>query len=482
MNSPAEASDGKKSRASIALALIFLVGCWLRISAVYSHLDTFRAGLGRFGDSLVYHCLGYHLAVDHVYSSTRNGPSLGMIGPPEELIPSVTRAPTYPLFLAIVYKLHQIPTQTEQWTPIWTHVRVIQCVMDAAVCLLVFLMTRRLNRTSYKPALLAATLYSLNPYTTYFARAILAEPLATFCLAASLYCLLRQLQDESSVIPGLLAGAGLALASMARPENHVLAAIFALQLGLRLPRKHGLRQAGLFLLSFFLSLAPWALRTSLILGKFTLTPVGQQGYSLYHGSYETPWNWIDWDVYPDSLQLRPDQLANLNLTTTNWLDAFHSGRPEVVAHDQIFMDMAMDRYKTTPVECVKTWFARVPLLWRLVSVKFYYEPEPPGYYMWTLLVLAAIGTLTARGPGATLLASHPVSITLILLPLHVEPRFSILAIPALSSLAGLGLARLIRRRTEKIEETWALNSASLTPAERCEESGWVAEIDTQAER
>lgn len=428
---------------------ILILACLLRLYPILSRPIPARGGLGPMGDSIGYHYLAYHLLTGQGYSSTEDPKAFGWKESHGELLPAVTRGPTYPLFLAATYKLSALPNTPEGWTPVWQRVRIIQALLDSSICLLVFLTARRLANGNSSPGLWAAGLYCLNPYTMYYTRILISEPFSIFCLAVA-FLAIQQLID--SVRPGIsatLAGLSLALASMARPENLPLAGLLTVGAFFCLPKGKGLRYSGLMLAALLAGLAPWAIRTSLLIGKPTLTPVGQVGYVLFKGSFETPDNWRGWDVYPDSLDLTPHEMEHLNELTKNWLTAFHTGQPKAMDFDQTFRLLAEDRYRTHFTQAIGTWFSRIPLLWHQRLLPIYAEPEPGGGPMLVLLVFAGLGTYHFLSMRTLLISVHPALITLLFLPLHVESRFSVLTVPGLCTLAGLGLhAAAKKRRSE----------------------------------
>jgi hypothetical protein len=176
---PAPATAVRPQRASpfpfLVLGVIVVVALAIRIDPVVSAPEAARYGLGPFGDSYLYHAIAYNLHEGNGYSATDDGASLGLHAATPGLIyePAIVRAPLYPLFLAGVYTLlgsREAAPSPSAWRAIFDRVRLTQCVLDAAVCVLVFLMTRQLVPASSWPALIAATLCA-NPSPASYTRA-----------------------------------------------------------------------------------------------------------------------------------------------------------------------------------------------------------------------------------------------------------------------------------------------------------------------
>jgi hypothetical protein len=73
------------------------------------------------------------------------------------------------------------------------------------------------------------------------------------------------------------------------------------------------------------------------------------------------------------------------------------------------------------------------MLWWNHSKRIYLDPDPEGVWIYPFLVGWLLSLLFIRGRVVTLLPIwlFPIYITLLHMPVHVEPRFSLMAFPAL---------------------------------------------------
>jgi 4-amino-4-deoxy-L-arabinose transferase-like glycosyltransferase len=121
-----------------------------------------------------------------------------------EFVPEVIRTP-YALFVATIYKVagvRQMP------------VAVMQTVLFAAICLLVFDIARRF--ASERAALIAATLTALFPPIPYFGALVMTEVWTTFLFTLSIWMAVRAIESRrtaSFVALGVLLG----LTTLSRP-------------------------------------------------------------------------------------------------------------------------------------------------------------------------------------------------------------------------------------------------------------------------
>jgi hypothetical protein len=92
-------------------------------------------------------------------------------------------------------------------------VRRTQAVIDALGCVAVFAIARVLMPTSYVAALVAALLAALCPYTIFYTRALLKEPIATALLTWTMLFVVETVRDRR-IAPGDAAGASAALAGL----------------------------------------------------------------------------------------------------------------------------------------------------------------------------------------------------------------------------------------------------------------------------
>jgi hypothetical protein len=179
-------------------------------------------------DGKVYSQIARNVLEQHVYSHDTEAP----------YEPSLIRAPGYPLFLAIIYKVFGHTNNAA--------VRVIQAMIDTASCALVALLASYWQpdeKRKRATAIAALAVAAVNPFTTIYAATILAEVPTIFfalatCLAATIafrrtFTTEGTEEDKKSKKPvlwwcfaGLLAGIG----AMFRPDSILFVAAICVTL------------------------------------------------------------------------------------------------------------------------------------------------------------------------------------------------------------------------------------------------------------
>ena len=123
-----------------------------------------------------------------------------------------------------------------------------------------------------------------------------------------------------------------------------------------------------------------------------------------------------------------------------------SGGSEMFGPDGRLLAIALGRIRRDPLHYLKLCLLRIPRLWWIDPYDKYHRPEPGPFAFLVYLALAIPGTfLFVRASGDRVLIPWVVIayVTLVHLPLHVEARFSLQAVPALILLAsGIGLTDL----------------------------------------
>ena len=131
----------------LCLGGILVAAFLLRAWPVVASPETYRGGLGMFGDSRLYHVLAYNLHKGNGYSGIDDGSAFVRRTPVPgtAYVPAIVRAPLYPAFLAAAYAVlggREAASAANPWRATWDRVRIVQCALDALVCLLVFLIAR----------------------------------------------------------------------------------------------------------------------------------------------------------------------------------------------------------------------------------------------------------------------------------------------------------------------------------------------------
>ncbi len=245
------------------IAAVFLLALGARVAYLAVN------GIVRPPDSVDYIRLAENVRTQGVFSLD--------VGEP--LIPSIRRAPFYPVFLMTFIWSEGVSTKAAVAT---------QVILDAGVAVLVLLLANMALNLRW--AATAGLAYAIHPGAIYFSTALLSETLFTALSATGLFLVLKGLFRDRLALTGL-AGATFGLATLCRPIALPFAFIIAgiSVLILRIPRRwlHSLVLIGFTTLIVL----PWTIRCTRVAEHLVLV----QGASstLFYVATRTDWNQKD---------------------------------------------------------------------------------------------------------------------------------------------------------------------------------------------
>jgi hypothetical protein len=190
-------------------------------------------------------------------------------------IPEVLRTPGYPAFVAAVNL-----TLGQGQLP----VAIAQAVVFAAICIIVYALTRLVASDSVAlGAGLAAALY---PPLPYFVALTLTEVFITLLVTAAVYLWLRALRDGGGWI--VVTGIVLAAAALTRPSFQYLGVALALFAWSIAPRSRiAVRRSLLMLAVVAVGVTPWIVYNVVYFRVVSLSPpAGGIGRTLWEGTWQ----------------------------------------------------------------------------------------------------------------------------------------------------------------------------------------------------
>jgi 4-amino-4-deoxy-L-arabinose transferase-like glycosyltransferase len=288
--------------------------------------------------------------------------------------------------------------------------------------------------------------YALNPYNIFYTRALLSDSVAAFLLALGLLIVIFAVTRERGLLwvaAGLVFGA----AALCRAELILFPGFVALCLLLRAPKdwRRGIVQGALCVAGAVAAISPWMIRNVTTFHRPVPIAVGAIGNALFLGSFETEKNWHGWNDVPESVFPDPAIRARILALRDTLTAQQNAGSIDMGKTDKQFMTMAVSRIRQHPMKTVSTWLNGTTRLWYQNYIPMYRDREASGVFFLMYLALAVYAFVRASRSKRPVLAVPGVLmlyLTLVLLPLHIEPRFSIGAMPGLVAVAGVGLWRL----------------------------------------
>lgn len=168
--------------------------------------------------------------------------------------------PIYPLFLATIYFLcgrH------------FFIVRVVQCILSALTCLLIFFIGGKVFNDK-KVGIIAASISIFYPLLIFSSGLLYVEALFTLFISLSIYYAFRIYDDEKYIWISILAGLFLGFATLSRPvifSFYPFLAFWVLMILIK-PFKKRLTAVVLIFSSAILVITPWTIRNYNVFGRF----------------------------------------------------------------------------------------------------------------------------------------------------------------------------------------------------------------------
>ncbi|MBI3650463.1 MAG: glycosyltransferase family 39 protein [Acidobacteria bacterium] len=403
------------------IALLARVGYLVVRGPVLAH-DT--EGYFRLADNLAVHG-AFSLNVDAPYA------------------PTIRRAPLYPAILAF-FKIFGLFSSLI--------IASLQSLLDSLIAVAIFVLARRV--ATLKWAMLAALGYALHPGAIVASVSLLNETLFTALLVCGIgflaYAMIRS-QWQFYAISGTMFG----LACLCRPIALIVPFLCAVVMLLNRQRSHSWRYAVLVPALAFLVIAPWAVRCSLVAKRLTLV----QGASAVNFYIPTRWDWDQKDqqhLWPAFAE--EDEYGKRLTAATN--------PQEMAQADQFGFRKAVENIRDNPRAYLQSRLRSFPYL-VLSSFDNFTEFNQSFGVLWvqrdwlhliikiilmTLfsiipLMLAVFGLFRIQTHSLALLCSSVWIYTLLIhIPMWIEYRFWIPALPFLLINAAQGMQWLHQKR------------------------------------
>lgn len=269
-----------------------------------------------------------------------NGYSLSETAPH---YPDIYRMPGYSLFLCLIYKIFGINRFA---------VMLVQVFLNAAVCVLIFYITRRYF--SLRFAYLVSFMVAIYPFTAIFALLLYSELLCVFLFTLGIF-LFEKGRDSKKILFFSLCGITFGCCLLVRPGT----ALFPLFITIAYLFVENLRRTWKHLLIFnfcvVLVWAPWVVRNYALTGKFI--PLAIEGKEvLYVATVST-------GKYFENRMDNP-KLINQSKEINKMLEASGlTGLQKDMKEKNIFLEYAIKNIKDNPFGYVLNSLRRIPRMW-----------------------------------------------------------------------------------------------------------------------
>jgi 4-amino-4-deoxy-L-arabinose transferase-like glycosyltransferase len=445
-------------RTALALGVMLVAGLAVRAYVGWRWVDNPPDAYAYMGSAM-------ELREHHTYA-LRPNPRCPRL--PEAGKPTAARVPGYPLFLAVVSPgIHDFDS-------FYMVAKASQWLLDLVTGLLIFFLGLRIaGRTA---ALVATAAVMAHPLLVWLSNAVLSETLATTVDTAAI-ALLVAAADARLARPrahraAALAGVALGAAVLVRTDGLLLLPALALVPRLRRDTlRSWLRPLLTSLGLFALTLAPWAVRNQVQLGKPHLLAggmcdtCGRDVNITWHVRWAATWLEKEddlaalWSIndraaiwrLPPSATDSPAERAEVDRVT-----ALRSKGKDAEA-DAGFRALALDRMKRHPVASfltlplVRAWHMLLPdagprWLHAYVHLRAYAGVATALLAVAGLAVALLVGAWRARRRLLVFLAMIiGLRIAVLAFAGYCESRYAVEVVPSLLLLVGVAVAEVVRR-------------------------------------
>jgi Dolichyl-phosphate-mannose-protein mannosyltransferase len=450
-------------RQLLVIALVALAHAAIYIAYQRSDWDSTTAWTDQGG----YDRLGTGLATTGQFTRFPNSPVF---------VPEVIRTPGYPAFVALVYFVFGTGNHMA--------VAVAQAFVFAAICWLVFALTRR--AADDRTAIVAAALTAIYAPLPYFGALVLTELWTAFAATAAMVMCLKAVQSGRT-LDFAIAGALFTATTLVRPAFVLLPFFLSIGVPVLVSRQRtaaALKNWAVLAIAASLALTPWLLYNYVNLGQLTLTPAGGIGRGLWEGSWQGQWSGrvqaelieladtvddrteLDRRVSDvarreampgDPMHQYVNEWRDIRLIWETPTDPMERARARVAA-DEEYRRHAIANIRRDPIGHIKRrvtrglfvlWAAEVPIRYSDINTTPVWAIRSLWALQVALLVAAAAGVAWLVRHGrwleAVVLSLPIVYVTGVHLPLLCEARQSLPVKPVVIALAAIGLTS---RRTE----------------------------------
>jgi 4-amino-4-deoxy-L-arabinose transferase-like glycosyltransferase len=425
------------SRAALALLAVSAIGLGLRldgaIRAPHEPVDDSRA-YARIAAS-VHYGTGFSQGEDPRHRA---------------LQPATNYNPGLPLLVAGVYEVRGEVDRAAA--------RILLALLSAIAIPLTFLLGKRLGGPA--AGVLASVPVAIHPALLDYTGMLMTEPLGTTLLAGLLLAFVRALESPTTgrwALAGLLQGA----LAMLRPEYLLLVPVLAAAAALTLRSRPGAgapraiaAKVGLMAACSCLIVLPWTIRNLIVLDRLVPLTTGG-GQLLYQGGY-LPAGPDSEEITPTLLERNPwirRELAPLPgpIYRGQAVEALAARERPGEEPDAALATMGRDQYLDNlaerPLELAGFVAGKIWLAWTGTVRTVMERPHWKAFHL-GLMAAALAGLVVGLGrrrPEAIAIAIVLACATLFQAVFPASPRRTLLLLPAISALAGLGLTWIAAR-------------------------------------
>lgn len=400
----------KSRRKKLDAALLVIISGLFRLAWAGYGMSVVNKDVEKYlltaGDASEYLTLARNLASHQVFSIGKTV---------DALTPTAFRPPLYPALISIFWWDSKAPI---------AELFLAQAMLGVATVVLVYLIA--FDAFGRRIALIAGLGFALAPMSSFYVSRIMTETLFTFLLSLGIFFWGRC----RHVLTGICFGFAFLTRPTIFPFLLLLIFLATFQVG------KAYRQAFIKISMVALIVClPWVIRNAIVFGRFIPVASSGSGINLLFGTIEVNFG-----------------AGNIWATVLNHPATKIDGQYTETDVDRIYRQKAIDRIKQAPLSWVIVRAKQYPRLFmdhgeylyssswpiaRLIKVLFLF-----GNLCLLLLAVYALYVLKQRAMTLPHITLFPVYLALVHLPMWVESRYSLPAMPMMTILASVGIEHI----------------------------------------
>jgi 4-amino-4-deoxy-L-arabinose transferase-like glycosyltransferase len=351
--------------------------------------------------------------------------------------PYITKPPSYIIFVGTLYTLlGHVPNV----------VLFIQSIIFVLICIIFYFLSRSI--LNEKTSILSSILLSLYFPLAYYTSGILTETFITFMLIISISLLMKYKEASNNNIL-LICGIFLGIAILCKPIfiffPFAIAVYFIIQ---KIGYKKVLVSSGILFLGTGSILSIWILRNYIVFGDFILLSRDNMGFIVLKSVLDQDYKYLLWnDVHHWTQDHSNDPRKELLNDIEGRVDKEFQFDPKK-SKDALYIKEAIKLIYQDPLQYIAGCLVRILRLWVSYPTRsgFLFKLFVTSYDL-LLLLLGVIGFIFARRQwrDLSIFWLPIVYISIMHLPMHVEPRYSVPIKPYLLIFTAMGVLQIIQQ-------------------------------------
>ena len=350
--------------------------------------------------------------------------------------PTLLRAPLYPYFIFIIYKLFGVQ--------LWI-LQIIQILLNSATCFLIYSIAK--GTYDKKIGNISAFVYAFHPFFLWHIPRFYTEAVFIFLLAGSVYCMMvlaKTLKLKDAVTTGIMLG----ITNLCRSIMLVFPVFLLLAFMFIKPsHKKEIIQCFLVLIIFMgLTILPWSIRNYILTNQFIPIQYGV-GYQFLRGNVIVQTNSL---IGENSFQRSLDYAYNWEKTVLKQKEKENGLIFDEQQAIKLFDNLALQNLKEYPIECVKKVVKNLFFFWYIAETPT--KSKIIGALQLIVIVSALVGIYFSLRQGIEVNCILMIILYFLLIhaPLVAVGRYAVPIMPYMIIFASFGFVKMYAKLSQEV--------------------------------